>query len=170
MCSIQARGGCLLSRLKAGTWQLSISSISSRAFLQRKGNFCVSPTCQSPTIYFSCLSHVQYFARSLQKLSKLKFQLTLAVSAVTIGEFFYSLWNEHEPPMFWESAEIREGSGFRCFSRHQPVVPSGNSMWVFKANMTIFIMWAIFISCGSLHIYFISTSARSIFLFLKLFL
>lgn len=88
MCSIQARGGCLLSRLKAGPWQLSISSISSRAFLQRKGNFCVSPICQSPTIYFSCLSHVQYFARSLQKLSKLKFQLTLAVSAVTIGEFF----------------------------------------------------------------------------------
>ena len=160
MCSIQAREGCLLNRLKAGPWQLPISSISSRAFLQRKGNFCGNPTCQFPTTYFSCFSYVQYFAQSLQKLLKLKFQLTLAVSAVTIGEFFYSLWNENESPMFWESAETGEGSGFRCFSQHHQVVPSKNSMRVFKANMTIFIVWATFISCGSLHIYFIFISAR----------
>lgn len=116
---VQAGAGYLLSRLKAGLQQLAISPM-----IQRTWNFSVSPTCQSSAICFSCLSNI-HFALSLQKLLKLKFQLTQAVSAVSIREFYFQR-NEKVPQMLLEFAETGQRSGFRRFSWHHPVVPSRN--------------------------------------------
>lgn len=65
-----------------------VAVYSPKNFCSKERETSVS-TYEFSAIYCSCFSNIQYFALSLQKLLKLNFQLTPAVSAVTIGEFFF---------------------------------------------------------------------------------
>lgn len=49
-----------------------------------------------------------------------------------------------------EFAESGQDSAFGCFSQHHPDWKFRKGVQVFKANMAIFSMQTVFISCGSL--------------------
>lgn len=82
---VDASVGCLLCRAKAGSqYPATPLQWPKELLTQRKENVCVNLAFQYPIIYFSCFSNMHHFVLSLKEEFKLKSQLTLAASAVSM--------------------------------------------------------------------------------------